>query len=163
MGNKREDSLSHFPLPRRSQVIRQWELPVSDQPSTSPQRWCTGAFLHPNEPLQELREKWGLWWGAATAMTHIRALGGWGMWFAFCWGRGGQCCGQAVRCRLAAGSPGTSPGKKDASRHGNIYAVVSECLPKNQGARECKYWWISFSALFWWFYRGVPFSVITTV
>lgn len=44
----------------RSQVIRQWELPVADQPCTSPQRWCAGAFLHPNEPLQELREKWGV-------------------------------------------------------------------------------------------------------
>lgn len=78
--------------------------------------------------------------------------------------RGGECCGQGARCRLAAGSPGTSPGKKDAlQRHGNIHAVVSDCLPKNQGARECKYRLVSFSALFWWFYRGAPFSVITAV
>lgn len=122
-----------------SQVIKQWELPVADQPSTSPQRWCAGAFLHPNEPLQELREKWGLWWGTATAMTQIRGLGGWGMWFSFCWDRGGECCGQGVRCRLAADSPGTSAGKKDPlRRHGRIHTVVSEYLRKNHGARECK-------------------------
>lgn len=140
-----------------SQVIKQWELPVADQPSTSPQRWCAGAFLHPNEPLQELREKWGLWWGTATAMTQIRGLGGWGMWFSFCWDWGGECCGQGVHCRLAADSPGTSARKKDPlRRHGRIHTVVSEYLRKNHGARECKYWLISFSTFFWWFYRGAP-------
>lgn len=92
-----------------SQVIKQWELPAEDQPSTSPQRRCL-SYLGPNELLWQLMEKWGLWQGAAITGPQMRGLGDRGatcLWVGPLWQPGVSIqWRQVLKRMLTATSPG---------------------------------------------------------
>lgn len=142
-----------------SQVIKQWELPVLDQPSTSLQRWCAGAFLHPNEPLQELREKWGLWWGAATAMNQIKGFGRGGVVVCLLLRQGRKVL-WAGCCWLSWYLPWKEGSSPKAWK--NIYCGFSVFL-KIMGLGSESIHWSAFLPFSGGFTGELPSSVITAV